>query len=128
MVGTEFLVDIIAEIRKNIKMAEPADLQKYLGCVHHVTQKIVEGETITNVTFDMKNYFQAAIDQYLELATEKLNEVNTGTSPLHRGGSSVVPDREVDPRLRPEASPHLLVPGAGEEEPHLEGIPLHRRH
>ena len=81
MVGTEFLVDIIAEIRKNIKMDEPADLQKYLGCVHHVTQKIVEGETITNVTFDMKNYFQAAIDQYLELATEKLNEVNTPFAP-----------------------------------------------
>ena len=81
MVGTEFLVDIIAEIRKNIKMEEPSDLQKYLGCVHHVTQKIVEGETITNVTFDMMNYFQAAIDQYLELATEKLNEVSTPFAP-----------------------------------------------
>ena len=41
----------------------------------------MEGETITNVTFDMKNYFQAAIDQYLELATEKLNEVNTPFAP-----------------------------------------------
>ena len=81
MVGTEFLVDIIAEIRKNIKMDEPSDLQKYLGCVHHVTQKMVEGETITNATFDMKNYFQAAIDQFLELATEKLNEVNTPFAP-----------------------------------------------
>ena len=55
-------MDIIAEIRKNIKMDESADLQKYLGCIHHVTQEIVEGETITNVTFDMKNYFQAAVD------------------------------------------------------------------
>ena len=81
MVGTEFLVDIIAEIRKNIKMDEPSDLQKYLGCVHHVTQKMVEGETITNVTFDMVNYFQAAIDQYLELATGRLNEVNTPFAP-----------------------------------------------
>ena len=42
---------------------------------------MVEGETITNVTFDMMNYFQAAIDQYLELATEKLNEVNTPFAP-----------------------------------------------
>ena len=42
---------------------------------------MVEGETITNVTFDMKNYFQAAIDQYLELATEKLNDVSTPFAP-----------------------------------------------
>ena len=53
MVGTEFLVDIIADIRKNIKMDEPATLQKYPGCIHHITQKIVEGETITNVPFNM---------------------------------------------------------------------------
>ena len=37
----------------------------------------MEGETITSVTFDMKNYF--AIDQ--ELATEKLNKVNTFFAP-----------------------------------------------
>ena len=37
----------------------------------------MKSETITNVIFHMKNYFQAAIDQYLELATEKLNEINT---------------------------------------------------
>ena len=30
MEGTEFLVDIIAEIRKNIEMDEPADFQKYV--------------------------------------------------------------------------------------------------
>ena len=34
-------------------------------------QKIVEGETITNVTFDLKYYFQGTIDEYLELANEK---------------------------------------------------------
>ena len=62
-------------------MDEPADLQKYLGCVQHVIQKMVEGEAITNVTFDLKHYFQADLDQYLELATEKLNEVNTPFAP-----------------------------------------------
>ena len=62
-------------------MNQKTSRSTYLGCVHHVTQKIVEGETITNVTFDMKNYFQAAIDQYLELATEKLNEVNMPFAP-----------------------------------------------
>ena len=36
---------------------------------------------ITNVTFDMNNFFQTAIDQYLELAIEKLNEVNTPFAP-----------------------------------------------
>ena len=55
--GIEFLVDIIVEIRKNIKIDEPADLQKYLGWVHQVVQKIVKGETITKVTFDTKYYF-----------------------------------------------------------------------
>ena len=42
---------------------------------------MVEGETITDVTFDLKNHFQAAIDQYLEPPTEKLNEVNTPVAP-----------------------------------------------
>ena len=63
MVGTEFLVDIIAEIRKDIKMDGPADLQKYLGCVHHVTQKMVEGETIANVTFDMHDELHPGSDR-----------------------------------------------------------------
>ena len=81
MVGNEFLVGTTAEIPKNIKMEKPANLPKSFGCVHHITQTIVENETITNLTFDMKNHFQGAIDQYLELATEKLNEVTTPFAP-----------------------------------------------
>ena len=40
MVGTELLVNIIAEIRKNIKIYESAGFLKYFGCVLHVTQNL----------------------------------------------------------------------------------------
>ena len=35
---------------------------------------VVEGQTITNMIFDKMSYFQAAIDQYLVLATEELKK------------------------------------------------------
>ena len=62
-------------------MEDPSDLQKYLGCVHHVTQKKVKGETITEIVFDMVNYFQASVDQYLSVAKEPLGRASTPFAP-----------------------------------------------
>ena len=54
------------------------------GNVHHFMKKILEGETITNTTFDMKNYFKVVTDQHLSIATKKLNL--SGPKPRHTTG------------------------------------------
>ena len=59
MVGTDHLTGIITEVRKNIRMEGPTDVQKYLGCVHHIAKRSIEGKVITEVTFDMVKYFEA---------------------------------------------------------------------
>jgi hypothetical protein len=41
MFGTERITEIIEKVRANIKMDDPAELQKYLGVVHHIVQKDV---------------------------------------------------------------------------------------
>ena len=41
MWGSRYLLEIIKRVRENIEMEEPADLQKYLGCVHH---NLTEGD------------------------------------------------------------------------------------
>ena len=65
IIGPEFLVDIIPNFARTSRWMHRLNSRSIS------IQKIVEGETITNVTFDLKYYFQGTIDEYLELANEK---------------------------------------------------------
>ena len=81
MWGSSHLIQIIARVRENIEMEEPSDLQKYLGCVHHISRKLVHGEVITEVEFDMSKYFVSALEQYLEETGEKMTKASTPFAP-----------------------------------------------
>ena len=72
MVGDKNIVEVIKKLRSEIAMDEPADLKKYLGCVHEIFRKKVDGETITNIVFNMQNYIESAVAQYREVATLQL--------------------------------------------------------
>ena len=79
--GGPHMKHVIAKLRETIQMEDPACLQRYLGCVHHVSRKKAEGEDITEVVFDMRTYFEAAVNQYLELVSEKLLKVTSPYAP-----------------------------------------------
>ena len=81
MVGSVYLETVLVKLRATINMEDPSDLQKYLGCVHEIVRKAVKGEVITSIKFDMTKYFQAAIDQYIELSGEKLSKAPTPFAP-----------------------------------------------
>ena len=81
MYGTGRVMEIIAEVRKNIKMDDPTSLQKYLGVVHRIVRTEVDGETLTEVTFDMEQYFRAAVEDYVELSGNALEKVASPFAP-----------------------------------------------
>jgi hypothetical protein len=81
MWGSKHLVEIINQLKTKIEMEDLAALQKYLGCVHQISEKLVKGETVTSVEFDMTKYFESAIEQYLELAVDKLAKVASTYAP-----------------------------------------------
>ena len=62
-------------------MEGPSNLQRYLGCIHHVAKKFNEGEEVTTIRFDMRQYFESAVGQYLDLVTEKLQKVTSPYAP-----------------------------------------------
>ena len=47
MIGSGYLVQVIEQLKQTINFEEPTEIQKYLGCVHHITKRTVEGEVIT---------------------------------------------------------------------------------
>ena len=49
LMWTKRMLDIIDDLRKDIKMEDPHDLVKYLGCVHHIATKEINGESITEM-------------------------------------------------------------------------------
>ena len=69
MFGTARVNEIIAKVRINIKMDDPTNLQKYLGVVHHIMRKETNGEVLTEITFDMEQYFRSAVEDYIALPT-----------------------------------------------------------
>ena len=81
MVGCQHLVNVIRELRKSITMDDPAELQKYLGCVHQIAYKACGGERIMRVTFDMTLYLQAALDQYAEVSKGKISKADSPYAP-----------------------------------------------
>ena len=85
MVGAHHLVETIAKLRQSIKMEEPSDMAKYLGCVHHIARKKIKGEVLTSVTFDTRKYFEASIDQYRLVCDKKLDKVITPFAPRLEG-------------------------------------------
>ena len=101
-VGSSYLVEIFKELRKTIEMEDPAQLKKYLGCVHEITKKHVEGEVVTEVRFNMINYFEAALDQYRAVSSEKLSAVASPFAPY-------IADDKLDELLN---QPGLLAPHA----------------
>ena len=81
MTGPDHVLEVIDRIRKDIVMEDPGQMQKYLGCIHHVVRKMKGGETITQVAFDMQKYFESALAEYRELNSEKLHKVDSPYAP-----------------------------------------------
>ena len=48
-------------------MEDPKDMGKYLGCLHHVSSRKVNGDRITEISFDMREYFRSAVEQFVEI-------------------------------------------------------------
>ena len=80
-VGSDYLIQVFEQLKVTINFEEPTQIQKYLGCVHEITRKTVEGEVITEVSFNMIKYFEAALDQYREVAREKITPVASPFAP-----------------------------------------------
>ena len=72
-------------MRENVRMDDPANMQKYLGVVHHIATKEAHGERITEIVFDMESYFRSAIDDYLELSGSKLSKAASPYAPKVEG-------------------------------------------
>ena len=93
MMGTPRIMGIIEKLRVNIKMEDPKDMGKYLGCLRHVSSREVNGDRITEISFDMREYFRSAIEQFVEITGKKL----TPAASPHA------------PRLSPEETEKLLA-------------------
>ena len=79
--GSGRVEEIVKEVRKNIRMDEPAAMQKYLGVIHHITSREVSGERITEICFDMAAYFRSAIEDYLQISGAKLTRAASPYAP-----------------------------------------------
>jgi hypothetical protein len=77
MTGPDHIMKVIDEIRKTIQMEDPGQMQKYLGCVHHVLQKKNFGETLTEIRFDMIKYFVNALEEYRKINDDKMQKVES---------------------------------------------------
>ncbi len=62
-------------------MDEPAELKKYLGCVHEIAYKTCGGERVMKVTFNMTNYIQSALDQYAGVSKGKISKADSPYAP-----------------------------------------------
>ena len=102
MVGGKDLVGVIKQLRQNITMDDPTDLQKYLGCVHEIHRKRYGGERVTSVVFNMTKYVQAALDQYAEFSSQPLTKAASPHAPS-------LADEEIEKML---AEPGVLAPHA----------------
>ena len=81
MLGTERMHHIIRELRKTIKMEDPQEMGKYLGCLHHIAKHEAQGELITEIAFDMRQYFRSAVEQFVEVTGVKLHPVASPYAP-----------------------------------------------
>lgn len=81
MMGTPKIMGIIDQLRVNIKMEDPKDMGKYLGCLHHVSSRKVNGDRITEVSFDMREYFRSAVEQFVEITGKKLTPAASPHAP-----------------------------------------------
>jgi hypothetical protein len=66
MVGGKDLRPLIAEIRREIDMEEPALMNRYLGCNHTFSTTGVPGKQVTKYTWVMSGYFEQALQIYKE--------------------------------------------------------------
>ena len=81
MTGPDYIMTVIQKLRESINMEDPGQMQKYLGCVHHITQKMNFGETITEIRFDMIKYFENAVTEYEKVKHEKISKVDSPYAP-----------------------------------------------
>ena len=100
IVGPKHVIEVIDKLRSEIAMEDPAELKKYLGCVHEIFRKTTDGETITDVIFDMRKYIESALEQYLEVATLPLTKAASPYAPK-------IQDEDEDEWAKPGAlAPH----------------------
>ena len=67
MLGTPVaLGSVLLRIRKVIKMEDPHELGKYLGCYHRIAEKRCQstGEVTIHVEWDMSAYNRDAVTRY----------------------------------------------------------------
>jgi hypothetical protein len=89
MTGPDHLLEVIKRLRESIQMEEPGDMQKYLGCMHHIVKRKNAGEVITEIKFDMINYFKNALEEYRKINEDKFSKVDSPYVPK-------IPDKELD--------------------------------
>ena len=63
--------------------------------MHHIVKKETQGETITEVKFDMEFYFKSALDEYLKVADMKLTKAASPFVPR-------IPSEEMDKLMTQE--------------------------
>ena len=77
MLGPSELIPLIATLREKIKMEEPSDLYKYLGCFHYFAEERLNGARIMTVQFGMAEFFRSACDIFMEETGERLRGAPT---------------------------------------------------
>ena len=105
MMGLPAMMPILERLRKVIQMEDPHDLGKYLGCMHHLSTRTVMGERVTQVQFDMRQYFKSALEQYLSVSGKTVSPAATPHSP------------RIDPKEMDK-----LIEAPGELAPHAASL------
>jgi hypothetical protein len=81
MLGPPELKPLIVTLRQKIKMEEPSDLYKYLGCFHYFAEEQLNGARIMTVQFSMADFFRSACEIFMEETGERLRGAPTPYAP-----------------------------------------------
>ena len=61
-IGWEMICD-------ELDVEKPGGLGLYLGCKHEKEKKIVDGRTVTSLTYNMEDYFASIVRDYEQLSS-----------------------------------------------------------
>ena len=51
-------------VRGGLDVDEPGEINLYLGCKHERVTKVINGRSVTSMTYNMEDYFTAIVDDY----------------------------------------------------------------
>ena len=77
MLGGKQLQNTISRLRRKIDMETPEPMSKYIGCNHRISTTGTGEDQLTQVSFDMREYFKSAVESFKNESGAKLTKAVT---------------------------------------------------